>query len=62
MSYQITVEYQDGQLSVHHEGELPPGRWTVNGHEDGDNRTLSVAQYRADGHPLGQAGSTHHKG
>lgn len=62
MSYQITVEYSGGQLGVHHSGELPEGTWTVSGHEDGDSRSVTVVQYHPDGHPLAQAGSTHHKG
>lgn len=61
MSFQITATAKDGAVSVTCSGDVPDGEFAVNGHEDRQQRTLSVTRRDTGGRYVQMAHGTHYK-
>ena len=59
MSYQITVEVKDGVpvVASYTPGQVPEGRFTLSGHEDGSWLSIGVTRYDDGNSQVAQASS-----
>lgn len=61
MSFSIDVRVSDGTAEVTTSGDVPAGHFTISGHEDPSQRTLSVSRRDVDGRYVQLANGVHYK-